>query len=375
MKEQHLGIIGGGQLGMLLVQAAIEFPVKVSVYDPNPQCSAASFTDSFTQGDFDDESAILEFAKNCDAVIFETEKTSITALLKLQEQGKTVLSSPEDLQWIQNKLTQRKHLQDAGFPVPQFTEIKAQDIHAYSGPFPIVQKWQTGGYDGLGVHIHQDQESLSRAPEKDSVFEEMVDIKMELSVLVARDHDGNVVTYPATEMVFTEANLVDYLIAPARISEETAQQAQELCERIAEEFNFHGIYAIELFLDQDNNILVNEIAPRPHNSGHHTVYANVTSQYQQQVRIALGLPLGATTQLTTAVLLNLIADNSSGETKYQGLKEVYQIPNTQFVIYGKTTVRPNRKMGHVIILENDVADALQKIQKIRQTLTITSYDN
>lgn len=375
MRNIHIGLIGGGQLGMLLVQKAIEFPVRVSVFDPNPTCSAAYFTHQFVQGDFDDYEAVLTFGRSCDVILFEIEKVNLDALLQLQKEGKKVISDPRSLAWIQDKSTQRQKLKEAGFPVPQFTCIAGSEIQNYTGPFPIVQKYRRDGYDGQGVVMHKDKASFASAKAIDSVLEEKIHLKHELSILVARTEQGEVAIYPPIEMVFDpQAHLVDYLIAPARVSQKVHDTALDIVRDMASKFDFVGIHAVELFVDQDDNIFVNEIAPRPHNSGHHTVSANVTSQYEQQIRIALGLPLGSVDMLSPCVLANLLGAGGPGVTHYQGMNQAYQIPNIQYTFYGKEEVRPYRKMGHALILEPSVERALESLETLKKTLTITSHE-
>lgn len=373
MRNTQIGIIGGGQLGMFLLQEAIPFPAHVSVYDPDPECSASFFTKNFSQGSFDDKEALLKFAAACDVLLFETEQVSLEALKELQAQGKKVYSSPQTLEWIQDKGVQRKKLDEAGFPVPKYELVDAGEL--YSGSFPIVQKWRKGGYDGLGVQILKNAEAFKKLDDVDLVFEELIDIKMELSVIIARDENGNVAVYPPVEMVFDpEANLVDYLVAPARIDQTIEARLVELAQEISEKLDFRGLYAIEFFLDQDDQLYVNEIAPRPHNSGHHTLSANVTSQYEQQIRMALGLPLGSTDMLSPCVMLNLLGEGEAGTTQYKGLDKAFTIPNVQYMLYGKNQVRPFRKMGHALILESDVEKALACIPSIRESLTICRYE-
>ncbi len=312
---------------MLLVQAAIPFPAHCSVYDPNPNCSAAYFTQSFTQGTFDDYDALMAFGQQCDVVIYENEQINLDALFDLQKAGVRVLSSPDSLAWIQDKGIQRDKLKEAGFPSPDYALYAADELQNYSGPFPVVQKWRTGGYDGKGVSIIKNSAELATAAAQDSVLEACIDIDKELSSLVARNEVGDIAIYPATEMVFDpELNLVDYLIAPARIEKSVADQLEDITREMAEKLNFVGVYAIEFFLDKNGELFVNEVSPRTHNSGHHTVAANHASQYEQQIRIALGLPLGSTETLSPCVMANLLADDSTGTTQYHGLEAAYQIP-------------------------------------------------
>lgn len=375
MKNQKIGIIGGGQLGLLLSQAAINFPAHVSIYDPDSTCPAKAYSNEFKQGAFDDFDAIVEFGKNKDAIIFETEKTNVKALKALQEMGKKVLSSPSTLEWIQNKRFQKEKFIEAGIKTADFKAIKAEEVNGYQGPFPIVQKWEVGGYDGYGVQVHKNLESISKAKACDSIFESLVDIDKELSMLVARSEKGEIEIYPAVEMVFDPAiNLVDYLFSPANISDEIAKLLKETTKQIAEKLNFVGIYAIEYFLDKKGELYVNEISPRPHNSGHHTVSANITSQYEQQIRLALGLPLGSSEMISPCVMMNLLGADTRGETHYIGMEEAYKLTNVQYVLYGKDQVKPSRKMGHALILEKSIEQALEKMKHIRKTLTITSNE-
>jgi 5-(carboxyamino)imidazole ribonucleotide synthase len=375
MRQTHIGIIGGGQLGMLLIQASIPFPCRTSVYDPNPNCSSAHFTDSFTQGNFEDEEALINFAKDCDVILFETESVNVQALLKIKAQGKRVLSSPESLAWIQSKGKQREVLKEAGIPQPSFKIFKANELQSYEGPFPIVQKWLSGGYDGQGVFIHKDKTSLNKAEAKDSVLEEKIRIKKELSLLFARNESGQMEIYPAIEMVFDpKLNLIDHLIAPARITEETTQKMIEIAKKLSEKLTLVGVYAIEFFLTEKNELLINEISPRTHNSGHHTVSANVCSQYEQQIRIALGLPLGSSHQTQNCIMANLLADDSRGKTQYIGLEEAFALDKVQFFFYGKESTRPGRKMGHALIFYSDLEEGLATLKKLRSTLTITSHE-
>lgn len=375
MENKRIGIVGGGQLGLLLTRAAIQFPASVAIYDPDPTCPAASYTQHFTQGKFDSYDDVLKFGNENDVIIFETESANSQALIDLEKSGKTVVSSPATLEWIQDKGLQKERLKNIGVLTSPFQLISGDDVKNYSGPFPIVQKWRKGGYDGYGVQILRSADDLAVAEEKDSVFEELVSIEKELSMILARSQSGEIVLYPPVEMVFDpDANLVDHLLAPAQISSDQVQEMEVICKKVAEELNFVGIYAIEFFLNKEGDIYVNEISPRPHNSGHHTIPGNVTSQYEQQIRIALGLPLGSTKQVHSCVLVNLLAENAQGDVQYIGLEEAFKIPNVQYTLYGKQKIRPYRKMGHAVIMETDLETAMGRMKAIRDTLRITTYD-
>ena len=376
MKKKRIGIVGGGQLGLLLAQAAMRFGVQVHAYDPDPACPLAGFTAKYTQGSFDDSEKIIAFAEKLDAITFETERVSVAALEAIEEKGVQVVSSVSSLKWIQDKALQKEKIKSIGMPVPAFQKVDAQHVQSYTGPFPVVQKWRCGGYDGYGVMVHENAESLKNAKKVDSIFEEKIDITKEISVLLARTESGEVAVYPLIEMVFDPAkNLVDYLIAPARIDEKIAKNITAMAVEIAATLNFVGIYAIECFIDSSGNIWVNEIAPRPHNSGHHTVAAHMTSQYEQQIRIMLELPLGSTMQLSPCVLINLLAEEGEGATSYNGLAEAMKLENVQYTLYGKKTARPGRKMGHAVILEEDIEIALSRMTHVRKSVSITGHES
>ncbi|MDF2379688.1 MAG: 5-(carboxyamino)imidazole ribonucleotide synthase [Candidatus Gracilibacteria bacterium] len=375
MRNTQIGIIGGGQLGMFLLETAIEFPAHISIFDPDPHCSASFFTNSFTQGEFTNPDQIIAFGESCDVIVYETEKVHLGALKQLEKNGKKILASVQSLEWIHDKGIQKEKLKSLGFPVPDFKLVSKEEIQQYNGPFPIVFKWRKDGYDGKGVHIIRSKTDLEKIKATEGMFEELTPIKHEISVLIARDNQGNVAIYPPIEMVFDqEANLVDYLIAPARISSELEKKLIKLSTELAHKCDFEGMYAIEYFVDTSEKILVNEIAPRPHNSGHHTLSANVTSQYEQLIRLALNLPLGSTETLTPCVMVNLIGEGEPGPTQYKGIEKAFTIPNVQYMFYGKSEVRPNRKMGHALILESDINTALNRIQDIRNSLSIISYE-
>lgn len=375
MHTKKIGIIGGGQLGLLLTQAAINFPVQVAIYDPNPGCPASLYTQNFNRGDFDKREDLLKFGSLQDAIIFETESVNADALIELQEKGVKVISCPQVLAWMKDKGTQKMKLKKAGFPIVDFQYISASEVREYEGRFPVVQKWRTGGYDGYGVKIMREKSDLKSAKEVDSIFEQLLEIDREISVVLARNKDGDIRLYPPVEMVFDPvANLINYLIAPANLSFKKEKQVLEISKEIAEKFNFVGVYAIEFFMDKNGEFYINEIAPRTHNSGHHTIKGNITSQYEQQIRIALGLPLGSTKQITSCLMLNLLADNTKGRTYYQGIEEAFAIPNVQYSLYGKKEVKPGRKMGHVIIMEKTIEKAIEKMNDVRKKLLITSHE-
>ncbi len=374
MRSQKVGILGGGQLGMLLVQKAMELPITVKVLDPNPEASVANFVHDFIVGDLLDYETVLNFGQDCDIITFEIETVNTEALLQLKSQGKQVHPDPEVLKTIQDKGLQREFLEKHGFPQTKYQLLDEDAVKNYTGPFPIVQKLRTGGYDGKGVQIIKSTEDKNKILPGTSVFEELVEIQSELSILAARNPNGEIAVFPPIELIFhPEANLVDTLIAPARIADNQTTKAIELTKKLAEKLNIVGVFAVEMFIDKNSEVLINEISPRPHNSGHHTVFANVCSQYEQHLRAILNLPLGSTELLTPAVLINLLGDkNANGKTDYQGLVEAYKIPEAKLVFYGKSTVKPYRKMGHAVLIDKTIDQALKKADILRKTLTITN---
>ncbi len=371
MHSTTLGILGGGQLGYLLHKAANDFPINVKVLDPNPHCTCSTFS-GLTVGDFTDYQTVLDFASDCDYLVAEIELVNAQALQELKENGKKVIPDPQTLEIIQDKAKQRQFFSEKGLPGPDFQILSADQLKTFTSDKPLVQKLRTGGYDGQGVKVLQANEMPANFLPGDSLLEDRVEIEKELSVVACRTLDGDFQAYHPTEMAFTEANLLDYMLAPAQISDSQAQSAIDITQKIGETLNYEGVYAVELFLTKSGKILLNEVSPRVHNSGHHTVFAYNVSQYQQLLRIALGLPLMPIKQFSHSLLVNLIADtNAHGQVVYQGLEKILGHPQIHFTFYNKNTVRPHRKMGHAVILEDDFQKGVEIANLIKNTLTIT----
>ncbi|MFM1931816.1 MAG: hypothetical protein RL226_1119 [Bacteroidota bacterium] len=370
-KNFRLGILGGGQLGRMLIQEAISLDIDVHVLDPAPDAPCANIAASFTCGDFRDFQTVMQFAENMDVVTIEIEDVSVPALRELRQKGIKVFPDPDILEIIKDKGLQKEFYAKHGIPTSDFSIISGSaDIRQEQ--LPIVQKLRTGGYDGKGVLVLKSPEDLNKAFDAPSVLEDCVDIAKELSVIISRNELGQSATFPVVEMVFDErSNLVDYLFAPAMISVDVANQACQLATRVADAFNFVGILAVEMFLTHSGDILVNEIAPRTHNSGHHSIEGNVTSQFGQHLRAVLGLPPGSTATLRPAAMVNLVGEPGySGKVIYQGLEEVLAMEGVYPHFYGKSETKPFRKMGHVTIIANSVDELADKVHLVKNTIKV-----
>lgn len=371
----RLGILGGGQLGRMLIQAAANYNIYTKVLDPDATAPCRSLCNEFVQGSFSDEATVWEFGQNLDVLTVEIEHVNLPALVRLQEHGVTVFPQPRVLEIIQDKGRQKEFFREHAIPTAEFWLCPdAAAVAAYTGQFPVVQKLRRLGYDGRGVKVLRTAADLPEAFAEPSVLEAFVEFECEIAVIVARSQAGTVATYPAVEMKFhPEAHLVEWLLAPARIAPSVETQAQAIAIAVAEALNIVGVLAVEMFVTSDGKVLVNEIAPRPHNSGHHTIEANLTSQYDQHLRAIFNWPLGDTATRTPAVMVNLLGEPGyTGEAVYQGLDKVLQVPGAYVHLYGKTHTKPHRKMGHLTVLDADPAKALQRALTLQKTLKVIS---
>lgn len=369
----RLGILGGGQLGKMLIAEAIKLDVHTRVLDPDPASPCRFIASYFESGDLMDYKSVYRFGKACDLVTIEIERVNTQALAQLEAEGVLVCPSAQALAIIQDKYLQKCFYRDHQIPTAPFYYLGPGEMPDLNQiPFPFVQKLCTSGYDGRGVLIVRSPEDLSRMFPEASLIETFVPEVTEISIIVARNASGEVSCFPAVEMVFhPEANLVEYLFCPARITREQEEQAQAIALKIAAELNLIGILAVELFLTPSGEIWVNEVAPRPHNSGHHTIESAYVSQYQQHLRAILNLPLGTTRMKTAAVMINLLGEPGfSGPVKYQGLEQVMRMEGVSVHIYGKKETRPFRKMGHVTILSDTVEHAREKADYVKQHLKV-----
>ena len=368
----RVGVLGGGQLGRMMLQVAANWDVRVEVMDPAEDAPCRFLTHRFVQGDLMDADAVYAFGKRCDVVTIEIEHVSVEGLRRLRDAGVRVVPDPEHLALIQDKGRQKEFLVANGFPTAPFTLVEAGGDRGQRG-FPVVQKLRKGGYDGKGVSVLRSAEQAAQQGfSEPSLLEDLVPIEKELSVIVARNADGATAAFPVVEAVFDpHANLVDYLLAPADVTEEVAEVARGLALQIAESMQFTGLLAVEMFLDSTGQILINELAPRTHNSGHHTIEAHGVSQFEQHLRAVLGMPLGDTTPRAFAAMLNLVgAADAHGSPLYVGLGEALARPGVHAHIYGKSQVKPFRKMGHVTVTGTDPSSVRQQVLWLKSLLAV-----
>lgn len=370
----RIGVLGGGQLGLMMIQAAVDLDLRVEVMDPSEKAPCAKFTHRFITGDLNDAESVYQFGENLDIITIEIEHVSVEGLRKLEKSGVKIIPKPDHIALIQDKGLQKQFFKDNKIPTSDFILIEAGGNISSLG-LPIVQKLRTGGYDGRGVQILKTTADIVEKgfPEA-SVLEKAVDIDKELGVIVARNSSGQTSIFPVVESVFDpKVNLVSSLIAPANIDKNTADKAQALALQVIEAMDFVGLMAVELFLNSDGDLLVNEVAPRTHNSGHHTIEANKTSQFAQHLRAVVGLPLGDVSLLHNAAgMINLLgADGAYGTPVYEGLSEAQSITGVHPHIYGKSEVKPYRKMGHVTVTGQDLDLVQERLLKLRESLCVS----
>jgi 5-(carboxyamino)imidazole ribonucleotide synthase len=374
-----LGIIAGGQLGKMLALAASHWDVKTYILDSDASCPASTVCTCFVEGDYTDFRTVYEFGQLVDMITFEIEHVNIEGLQRLKREGKRVHPDPDVLAMIQDKGTQKQFLRRHNIPSPAFAlyEHKEQILHAInegSLQIPFVQKARTAGYDGKGVVVVRGESDLATLLDGPSLVEDLVEAEKELAVIVARNHQGHSACFPAVEMVFNaDANLVEMLISPAQIDKDIERKATELARQVAEASGVCGVLAVEMFLGRSGDLWINEIAPRPHNSGHHTIENAVTSQYEQHLRAIFNFPLGSTDLKRPAVMVNILGERGhKGRVKYEGLTESMSIPGAKIHIYGKRNTWPFRKMGHVTVLAPDIETARQRANRIKQLIKVQS---
>lgn len=368
-----LGILGGGQLGRMLIPEAIDLDVHVHVLDPSADAPCAAIAHTFTVGDFRDYDAVMDFGRDKDLITIEIEDVNTRALHDLKKLGVRVCPDPAHIDLIKDKGTQKAFYEDNQIPTSPFRLIDSGRSLTIKD-LPCVLKARTGGYDGKGVMVLKNESDLQKAFDAPCVVEHLVAIEKELSVIVARNASGETATFPVVELVFDPvANLVDYLFAPAMISNDLAERAQQLALQVADAFSFTGILAVEMFLTASGEILVNEVAPRTHNSGHHTIEGNLTSQFGQHLRAILDLPLGSTETLRPSAMVNLVGEPGfEGKVRYQGLEDVLKLQGAYPHFYGKTSTKPYRKMGHVTVVANEVSELAEAVKKVKQLMKVIS---
>lgn len=373
--DLRLGILGGGQLGRMLIQQAINYNVTVKVLDPDREAPCKKLCDEFVVGSLGDYETVYKFGKKVDLLTIEIEKVNVDALEQLEREGVMVYPQPRIIRLIQDKGLQKQFFKENDIPTAEFQIISSADqLKSSAIPFPYIQKLRRDGYDGKGVYKVIDESYLAKAFKEPSLIERWVDFEKEIAVIVARNEDGEIKAFPMVEMEFNpEANLVEFLIAPSTLPFEIHQEAERIAKRVAECLNIVGLLAVEMFLDKDGKILVNELAPRPHNSGHQTIEGNVVSQFEQHLRAIFNQPLGDTACLNHAIMINVLGEAGyEGPAIYQGIEDILECAGVYIHLYGKALTKPFRKMGHVTIVDIDREKAIEKARFVQKTLKVIS---
>lgn len=370
-----IGILGGGQLGRMFIQEALNFDIHVHILEPDDKAPCAPIAHHFQKGDIKDFDTVYQFGKDKDVVTIEIEHVNVDALEQLEKDGVAVYPQPSVIRLIQDKGNQKLFYQEQNIPTAPFRIVPEHtNLEEHFDYLPYMQKARKGGYDGKGVQAIKSKEDFKSAFTSPSVLESFVDFEKELSVIVARNKNGETKTYPIVELEFNpEANLVEFLFAPANVSTAVAEKSSQIAIDIITKLDMIGILAVELFLTRSGEVLVNEIAPRPHNSGHQTIEANYTSQYEQHLRSIINLPLGSTAAIQPSVMVNLLGEpGHKGKAHYQGLEEILAIEGVFPHLYGKTNTKPFRKMGHVTITNGNLNNAKEIAFKVKDTLKVVA---
>ncbi|WP_295712962.1 5-(carboxyamino)imidazole ribonucleotide synthase [Mucilaginibacter sp.] len=373
--DLKLGILGGGQLGRMLIQQAINYNVTVKILDPDREAPCRKLCDEFTVGSLGDYETVYNFGKTVDLLTIEIEKVNVDALEQLEKEGVMVYPQSRIIRLIQDKGLQKQFFKENDIPTADFQIISSpQQLQQSYIPFPYIQKLRRDGYDGKGVYKALDATYLDKAFKEPSLIEKWIDFEKEIGVIVARNENGEVSAFPLVEMEFNpEANLVEFLISPSTLPFEIHQQAEQIAKKIAESLKIVGLLAVEMFLDKHGKILVNELAPRPHNSGHQTIEGNVVSQFEQHLRAIFNQPLGDTACLNNAIMVNVLGETGyEGPAIYQGIEKVMKVPGVYIHLYGKALTKPFRKMGHVTIVDIDREKAIEKARFVQKTLKVIS---
>lgn len=371
-QDFKLGILGGGQLGRMLVQSGIDFNINFSILDPDPSAPCHQLGE-FSSGKLTDFDTVMKFGEKCDLITIEIENVNTAALKELVKRGKKVFPQPEIIELIQDKRTQKQFYKERGIPTADFIlTSNREEVIKNKSFLPAVNKLGREGYDGRGVAVIRTEADLPKAFDAPGLLEKLIDFEKEISVIVARNERGETTSFPAVEMVFhPEANLVEYLFAPAQISPSVTKEAEEIALKVINEMKLVGLLAVEMFVTKDGKVLVNEVAPRPHNSGHQTIEANITSQYEQHLRAILNLPFGNTKDIMPSAMVNLLGEEGySGLAKYQGFEEVAAVSGVHIHLYGKKQTKPFRKMGHVTIVDSDMESLKKKAKFVKDTLKV-----
>lgn len=359
-------------MGRMLIQSGIDFNVNFSILDPDHEAPCKSLAE-FAVGKLTDYETVLAFGQSCDLITIEIENVNTKALRDLEKQGKKVFPQPAVIELIQDKRTQKEFYKANQIPTAKFILTQNKEEVIKNKDFlPAVNKLGKEGYDGRGVQILRSEKDLDKAFDAPGLLEKLIDFEKEISVIVARNEQGEICSYPAVEMIFHPTqNMVEYLFSPAEISSSVAKMADDIARKVAEKIQIVGLLAVEMFVTKQGDVLVNEIAPRPHNSGHQTIEANVTSQYEQHLRAILNLPFGDTSILLPSAMVNLLGEAGySGQAIYEGMKEVLAIEGAHVHLYGKKRTKPFRKMGHVTIVDADIESLKKKANFVKEHLKV-----
>ncbi|NQX38393.1 5-(carboxyamino)imidazole ribonucleotide synthase [Pedobacter steynii] len=375
ISDLKLGILGGGQLGRMLIQEAINYNLTTLILDPDTDAPCKHLANYFECGSITDFDTVYNFGKKADIITIEIEKVNIEALEQLEKEGKQVYPQSRVIRLIQDKGVQKQFFKENNIPTAPFQLVNTkEDMRNSPFPFPYMLKQRKDGYDGKGVMKINNLAEIENAFDAPCLIEQLVDFEKEVAVIVSRNPNGDVKTFPMVEMEFNaEANLVEFLISPSTYPAAIQQKAETIAKNIASSLNITGLLAVEMFITKNGDILVNELAPRPHNSGHHTIEGNYVSQFDQHLRAIFNLPLGDTRTINNAVMINLLGEkNHNGVAKYQGLEKIMAIEGVYVHLYGKKYTKPFRKMGHITIVDQNREKAIEKANYIKNTLKVIS---
>lgn len=375
ISDLKLGILGGGQLGRMLIQEAINYNLTTLVLDPDTDAPCKHIANYFECGSITDFDTVYKFGKKADIITIEIEKVNIEALDQLEKEGKKVYPQARVIRLIQDKGVQKQFFKENDIPTAPFQLVNTkEDIINSTLPFPYILKQRKDGYDGKGVMRINSFADIDNAFDAPCLIEELVDFEKEIAVIVSRNANGDVKTFPMVEMEFNaEANLVEFLISPSTYPDAVQEKAETIAKNIAAALNVTGILAVEMFITRNGDILVNELAPRPHNSGHHTIEGNYVSQFEQLIRSVFNLPLGDTRSINNAVMINLLGEKGhDGVAVYKGLEKIMAIDGVYIHLYGKKYTKPFRKMGHITIVDRNREAAVEKANYIKNTLKVIS---
>ena len=375
--NKKLGILGGGQLGKMLLQCTNTWDIFTKVLEPAADSACKNLCNEFVQGSLHDYKMVYDFGKNCDVLTIEIEHVNVEALKQLKAEGVKIHPNPIALETIQDKGLQKLFYQQNNFPTSEFVWCENKNeafAVAEKWNFEAVQKSRKAGYDGKGVYVCSSKNEANDLMDLPCVMERKIKMKTEIAVIAARNENDEVRCYPAVEMDFHDgANMLDLLLFPAQIENKIAEQAEMLATQLIRAFDICGLLAVEFFVDENNHLLINEVAPRPHNSGHQTIESSITSQYEQHLRGILNLPLGSTTIKMPSAMVNLLgASGFEGDVYYEGLENCLQKEGVKIHIYGKKKTKPFRKMGHVTVLHHDINEAKKTAQWVKQNITVKS---